>query len=87
MLYITRLCVNMDYVLSTHRTIACHDMYCVPLMLFAYIVCVRGLLIVYLSRDKVLNTHTHTHTQDKYRNSLCACAPRFDKYSSLFVYV
>ena len=45
--HITRLCVNRDYVFSTHRTIACRDMYCVPLMLFVYIVCIRCLLIVY----------------------------------------
>ena len=45
--HITRLCVNRDYVFSTHRTVACRDMYCVPLMLFVYIVCIRCLLIVY----------------------------------------
>ena len=30
-IHITRLYVNRDYVFSTHRTIACRDMYCVPL--------------------------------------------------------
>ena len=39
--------IGIISVLSTHRTIACGDMYCVPTMLFVYIVCICGLLIVY----------------------------------------
>ena len=35
------------FLALAHRTIACRDMYCVPLMLFVYIVCIRCLLIVY----------------------------------------
>ena len=66
--HITRLCVNRDCVFSTHRTIACRDMYCVPLMLFVYIVCICCLLIVY---------HTcilfSTSTDHETRLVVCLC--------------
>ena len=48
-LYILQGCalIGIMFLALAHRTIACCDMYCVPLMLFGYIVCIRCLLIVY----------------------------------------
>ena len=48
-LYILQGCalIGIMFLAPAHRTIACRDMYCVPLMLILYIVCIRCLLIVY----------------------------------------
>ena len=48
-LYILQGCalIGIMFLALAHRTIACRNMYCVPLMLFVYIVCIRCLLIVY----------------------------------------
>ena len=45
-LYILQGCalIGIMFLALAHRTIACRDIYCVPLMLF---VCIRCLLIVY----------------------------------------
>ena len=42
-LYILQGCalIGIMFLALAHCTIACRDMYCVPLMLFVYIVCIR----------------------------------------------